>query len=242
MGRMILEAAGKDAQIEVSGIIEREDHPDLGKELCGVKINSNPEIIRECDVTIDFTNPETTINMINFNLKFNKPAVIGTTGLDEDKYDRLKEASKKIPIVYSPNMSLGVNLLFKLVEEVARILKSGYDVELIEAHHRFKKDAPSGTAKKIVEIIKNVQNKSKVVYGREGMIGERGDEIGVLAIRGGDIVGEHTVIFAGIGERIELTHRAHSRMTFAKGAIEAAKFVINQNPGLYNMMDVLGLK
>ena len=171
--------------------------------------------------------------------------VIGTTGFTDDQIKEIKELSKDVPVVLAPNMSIGVNLLFKLVQEAARALKGkGYDIEVVEMHHRFKKDAPSGTAVKIVDILKEETGIKNVVYGREGIYenGRPSDEIAVFALRGGDVVGEHTVIFAGMGERIELTHKAGSRDIFAKGAVEAAKWIKDKPAGLYDMMDVLGLK
>jgi 4-hydroxy-tetrahydrodipicolinate reductase len=154
----------------------------------------------------------------------------------------MKKASARIPIVYAPNMSVGVNLLFRLVAEAAGILNEGYDVEIVEMHHRMKKDAPSGTAAKIADIVKRVRAGGKEVHGRQGVIGERSpEEIGIHALRGGDVVGEHTVIFAGSGERLELTHKASSRRTFAAGVIRAIRFVQDQKPGLYDMKDVLGI-
>ena len=171
--------------------------------------------------------------------------VIGTTGLDDSLVEAIRAASRDIPIVYASNMSIGVNLLFGLVEEAARTLGSAYDVEIFEMHHRFKKDAPSGTAKALAAAAAAGLGRDPardVVYGRKGLTGERkAGEIGVHALRGGDVVGEHTVIFATLGERIEMTHRCHSRETFARGALCAARFVIDKPNGLFDMKDVLGI-
>ena len=173
-------------------------------------------------------------------------AVIGTTGLNNDEKDKIRKAASTIPVVQSPNMSVGVNTLFKITEITARILGDDYDVEIVEAHHRFKKDAPSGTAVRLGEIVAETLGRKypeDAIFERKGIIGERSDkEIGMQTLRAGDIVGEHTVMFGGIGERIELTHRAHNRENFARGALKAAKWVKSQNPGYYDMQDVLGFK
>ena len=246
MGTSILNLCLQDKEIEVVAGIETLGHPMVGKKIqpLDVIVESDLEkVINKTDVLIEFTNPDATFEHVKIAEKFKKACVIGTTGLSKEETSYIKQVTQRIPIVFSPNMSIGVNLLFKLVEEVSNILKD-YDIEIIEAHHNKKKDAPSGTALKILEIIKSAkQTKLKEIYGREGQIGARKpDEIGVLAVRAGDIVGEHTVIFAGTGERIELVHRAHSRDTFAKGALTAAKLIMNKKPGLYDMTDVLGLK
>ena len=172
--------------------------------------------------------------------------VIGATGFTREQLDEAAELVRKVPCVISPNMSIGVNILFKMVAEAARLLGDGYDVEIVEAHHRFKKDAPSGTAIKLAQLVAQALDRDLGhvgVYARHGMTGERtGSEIGIQTIRGGDIVGDHTVIFASLGERIELVHRAHSRDNFARGAIRAAKWVLDQPGGIYDMSDVLGIK
>jgi 4-hydroxy-tetrahydrodipicolinate reductase len=172
--------------------------------------------------------------------------VIGTTGFNTAELDELKSLAKRFPCVLSPNMSVGVNLIFKVISEMARTLGDDYDIEVIEAHHRLKKDAPSGTALKIAEVLARAVDRdlNQVgVYARKGLIGERKkQEIGIQTIRAGDIVGDHTILFGGMGERIELTHRASSRDTFARGALRAAGWVVTQPPGLYDMMDVLNLK
>ncbi len=246
MGSKILELATQDKEIEVVAGLEVNTHPMIGKRFqpLNIDVESNLEkIIDKTDVLIEFTNPQATIEHIKIIEKFKKASVIGTTGLSEEQISIIKNTSQKIPIVFSPNMSIGVNLLFKISEEVAKILHN-YDVEIVEAHHNKKRDAPSGTALKLVEKIKIAkQTKLKEIYGREGQTGPRKpNEIGIFAVRAGDIVGEHTVIFAGTGERIELIHRAHSRDTFASGALLAAKWIVNKKPGLYEMMDVLDLK
>lgn len=252
MGRKIAEISTAQADILVTAGIESPDcahyHNTVG-ELLNIENNAPitsdlSEVIDKIDVLIDFSsNQEAVLGHLRLLSADKKAAVIGTTGFTKSQVEEIKDISREIPIVFAPNMSIGVNLLFKLVEKAAKVLKDkGFDIEVIEMHHRFKKDAPSGTAVKIVDILKQQTGIEKVVYGREGLTGERSDkEIGVFALRGGDVVGEHTVIFASTGERIEITHRATSRDIFAKGAVEAAKWVVNKKPGLYDMIDVLGL-
>ncbi len=252
MGRNIINAVSKNQELELSGAVELAGSQFIGNdsgELAGIgkngiQIKDNlEEVIQNSEVSIDFTSPESTLSNIKINLKYNKPAVIGTTGFSDKQMDKIREAGKQIPILISPNMSIGVNLLFKLTEITTKTLSNNYDIEIVEAHHRFKKDAPSGTAKKLGEIIKGNSDITKTIYGRDGMIGERkSDELAILSVRAGDIVGDHTVIFGGIGERIELTHRAHSRMTFAQGAVKATLFIVKQKPGIYSMQDVLNLR
>ena len=197
------------------------------------------------EAIIDFSSIEGTMSLLPVAVAASIPLVIGTTGLSENQVAEIEDAAGSIPILFSPNMSVGVNLLFKLTELVSGILDEGYDVELFEAHHRFKKDAPSGTARKLIDIIKKANPSlasADEKHGRDGMTGERSsNEIGVMTMRGGDIVGEHTVYYAGMGERIELTHKATSRNTFASGAVRGAEFIARQEPGLYSMFDVLGI-
>jgi len=230
-------------------------HPSLGCD-AGVTagIHAEDVLIEERlesnlprgDVLIEFTAHEASLRHVELAVQHSKALVLGTTGLDSAQQATLERAARKIPIVYAPNMSVGVNLLFKVLGDVARVLGDSFDVEIVEAHHRHKKDAPSGTAKKMAQVIAEALGRDLegvAVPGRSGMVGERRtEEIGIFAVRGGDIVGDHTVIFAGLGERIEITHRAHSRDTFARGAVRAAKWVVGRVPGLYDMMDVLGLK
>lgn len=256
MGQKIAKLAYEDKDVEIAGGVESPDcvhfHENvgeiIGEEVDAPVVSDLAKIIDKGDVIIDFAgNTEAVLSHLRLAAadKNRKAMVIGTTGFTEEQIKEIKELSKDIPVVLAPNMSIGVNLLFKLVQEAARALKGkGYDIEVVEMHHRFKKDAPSGTAVKIVDILKQETGIQNVVYGREGIYenGRPSDEIGVFALRGGDVVGEHTVIFAGMGERIELTHKAGSRDIFAKGAIEAAKWIKDKPAGLYDMMDVLGLK
>ncbi len=233
MGRMIALLASSDKDFELAGGFEAGNSPHLGKDLGDIvgsgRTGSNVEdgfdkISKNCDVLIDFTFPEVTMQNLKTALKDRVSLVIGTTGCSPAQIEDIKKASKDIPIVFSPNMSIGANILFKLAEEVAGILGKEYEIEIVEAHHNKKKDAPSGTAKRLGESVKNA----------------RGAVPPIHAIRAGDIVGDHTVIFAGPSERLELTHRAQSRDVFAKGALAAAKFLINKKPGLYTMHDVIG--
>jgi 4-hydroxy-tetrahydrodipicolinate reductase len=217
-----------------------------GKDL-GVAITSiSAGAAARCDVIIDFSSPAATMRMLGTALEVKKPLVIGTTGLTGEESGRIRAAGAEIPVLFSPNMSMGVNLLFRLTEIAAGALNTDYDVEIFEAHHRLKKDAPSGTAKRLLEIVRSSMkglSGAAEVAGRSGLTGERTrNEIGIHAMRGGDIVGEHTVYFTAIGERIELTHRATSREILSKGAVAAFEFLSGRPAGLYSMYDVLGLK
>lgn len=215
-------------------------HPiDLGDD--------TSEVIMDCDAVVDFSFRDATLPLATLAASHRKPMVIGTTGHTKEDREQIIRLSVKIPVVWAGNFSTGVNLLFFLTQQAARVLdeKSDFDPEVIEMHHRMKKDAPSGTADRLLEILKDSRGLSdqQVRHGRSGMVGERSTkEIGSHALRGGDVVGEHTVMFAGIGERIELTHRATDRLIFAAGALKATKWVLTQPPGLYSMQDVLGLK
>jgi len=256
MGSTIIRVIKETDGVELAGAVESEGHPFIGKdagEVAGIGRTGISIVgkVHEAlhgpgDVLIDFTSPSGTLVNLQYAAERGVGAVVGTTGFSEEEYKKIQGLSRRIPCVVSPNMSTGVNLLFRLVREVAEVLGDDYDVEIIEAHHRHKKDAPSGTAMKIGRIIAEALGRDldKVgKYGRFGITGERDrKEIGIQAIRAGDIVGDHTVLFAGPGERIEITHRAHSRECFARGAVRAAKWVVNKKPGLYDMLDVLGLK
>ena len=254
-GRMASKVAQllfQDKQIELLGIIESPAHPDIGKDWgtimgfgnAGIIISSNlEEIIQEADQIVEFTNPKVSLQHLKTVSKDNKTMIVGTTGFLVKEIDEMKELAQSIPFLFSPNMSLGINLLFKLAADAAVSLGDGYDIEIIESHHRFKKDAPSGTAKKIAQEIarvKNIHLEDVAIYGREGMTGERkSGEIAIHSIRGGDIAGEHTVIFTALGERLELIHKAHSRDTFAHGTIQAIKYMQDKPVGFYEMKDVL---
>jgi len=254
MGRRILNLAYRDDEIQISGAVDIDEKSagrDIG-EIIGLGgigvplVNDLAAVIGGADVVVDFTWPESVLGTASLCGEKGIPLVVGTTGLEKGKVEEFRKAVSGIPCVFAPNMSVGVNLLFKLAAETAAILGEDYDVEITEIHHRFKKDAPSGTAKRLAEVIAESRGaplEEHAVYGRHGITGERPrKEIGVHALRAGDVVGEHTVVFGTIGERIELVHKAQSRDAFARGAIRAAKFVCKAPPGLYDMQDVLGLK
>jgi 4-hydroxy-tetrahydrodipicolinate reductase len=232
MGQALVACAPMHPDLEVVGQIDQGD--DLAT------------VIASCDVVIDFSFHTATLAIAVLCARHKKALVVGTTGHDEASKSEIGNRKSEIPIVLASNYSTGVNTLFWLTRKAAEILGPGYDLEVVEMHHRLKKDAPSGTAKSLVEILADVRHQqlAKVVrHGREGIVGERtAEEIGVHSVRGGDVVGDHTVIFAANGERLELTHKASSRDTFANGALRAALWVVKQKPGLYDMQDVLGLK
>jgi len=255
MGMRVLSALRDHPNFMLSGAVERKDHPQIGQDIGEVAglgrwhvalSNSLEEAIGQGDVIIDFTNAEASLNNLKVAAAAGKAAVVGSTGFSSAQMAEVKQITQRIPCVLSPNMSVGVNVMFRILADLAKVLGDEYDVEVIEAHHRLKKDAPSGTALKMGQILAQALNRNFEevgVYARKGIIGERGKaEIGLQTIRAGDIVGEHTVIFGGLGERIEIIHRAHSRDNFARGALRAAQWVIKQRPGLYDMQDVLGLK
>ena len=235
MGRALLEAAAADRDLSVICAV---DTAAAGQMAGSLKMVADPAAVAQADVVLDFTRPEGTLALLGHA----KAMVIGTTGFTEEDKDRIAQAAKRIPIVMAANYAVGVNTVYKLAETAARILGDDYDVEIVEAHHRHKVDAPSGTALQLGEIVARALKKKDFVFGRKGVIGERKPkEIGFHAIRGGDIVGEHTVIFAGAGERVEVTVRSQSRLTYANGALRAAKWLKGRPPALYAMSDVLGL-
>ncbi|MCK5594561.1 4-hydroxy-tetrahydrodipicolinate reductase [bacterium] len=245
MGKRIINLLSDQRNLRLCGAVEIPSHPDIGKDV-GVKITSSiKDIIESADVVVDFSSVEGALASVVACAKYKKALIIGVTGLTAEALSEIESISCKVPCLVSSNMSVGVNLLCKLVEQASSILGDEYDVEIIEAHHRFKKDAPSGTAKTLAEVISKVKDKKledTAVYGRKGLVGGRKrDEIGIHAVRAGDIVGEHTVIFGGGGERIELKHIASTRDTFAQGVIKAIRFISAQKAGLYNMRDVLGV-
>lgn len=249
MGLKIAELVAEDESLKLVTALEMEGHQHIGKDLSvitnqrhnGVIISH--ELNGSPDVLIDFTSPDSTLDRLKACTDNGIAMVIGTTGLNNEQMKQLKESSLKIPCLLSPNMSIGVNLLFNLVETVSKILGEESDIEIIESHHRLKKDAPSGTALKIAEKICSATNRKMddvVIYGRKGLTGERPqNQICIHSIRSGDIVGEHTVTFCSGGERLELVHKAQTRDSFALGAIRAAKFLSGKPPGLYNMEDAL---
>jgi 4-hydroxy-tetrahydrodipicolinate reductase len=241
--------------ITLAGALEQPGHPQVGRDAGevaglprkGIAVSGSlGEVLPLGEVLIEFTHPESTLEHLRAAAAAGKAVVIGTTGLSPQQVGELEKLAGKTRVVFAPNMSVGVNLMFKVVESVAKVLNDGYDVEIVEAHHRLKKDAPSGTALKLAQVIAQALERDLAevaVYGRQGITGERPkDDIGIMTVRAGDIVGEHTVIFGGIGERLEIIHRAHNRDNFARGAVRAAQWIVNQPPGLYDMQDVLGLK
>lgn len=254
MGRMLIEAALGDESVALAAAFDRPDATSIGRDAgealglaSGIAISGDAvAAIAAADCLIDFTRPEGTLKHLAVAANMGKPAVIGTTGFDAAGKAAIAEAARHIPIVFAPNMAVGVNAVFRLLDVAARILSEGYDVEVIEAHHRFKADAPSGTALRMGEIVARALGRDLdecAIYGRQGVTGERKAEtIGFSTIRGGDVVGDHTVLFAGIGERIEITHKSGSRMPYALGALRAARFLAGREPGLFDMQDVLGLR
>lgn len=254
MGRALLEAVAESPDFRLKSALERADSPLVGKDAGeiigmpnGVAITDKIEAaLPDCDVLVDFTRPEGTMRHLDVCARNGVKMVIGTTGLSEDDQARINAAAKKIAIVQAPNMSVGVNLLFNLLDVASRVLAEGYDIEIVEAHHRHKVDAPSGTALRMGGVIANALGrdlKTCAIYGREGVTGERKPgTIGFATVRGGDIVGDHTAMFAGVGERVEITHKASSRATFALGALRAARYLAGKDSGLFDMQDVLGLR
>ena len=223
MGGRIFDLAHRSKDFEIGLALEKKGTPAIGKDIRGIKISSNPDGIFLVDVFIDFTTPEATLANLDYLARYKKAGVIGTTGLDSEQLNKLQDASGVVPIVFSPNMSVGVNVLFDILPEFSKRLGRDYNIEIAESHHCAKRDAPSGTAKKLAKILADTT----------------GREIPVHAIRLGDIVGDHTIIFCGNSERIEIIHRAHSRDLFALGALKAARWVMGKPAGLYSMQDVL---
>ena len=255
MGRSLMEACIATEGLVLSAAIVRPENSLVGAKVGDVIGNKTMEVtfvddiikvVADFDVLIDFTTPESTMHNLQICQQAGKKIVIGTTGLNEQQKQAIAEAGENIAIVFAPNMSVGVNLCLKLLETAAKILGDEFDVEIVEAHHRHKVDAPSGTALRMGEVVADALDRDLsqcAVYGREGNTGERNPKtIGFETIRAGDIVGEHTVMFAGIGERVEITHKASSRMTFSKGSMRAASWLQNKEQGLFDMQDVLGLR
>ena len=254
MGRTLIETVLQSPDAELGAALEIHGSPALGRDAgelvgspCGVKVTDDvAAALGGCDALIDFTRPEGTLGHLAACRRLGVRAVIGTTGFDAAGKDAIAAAAREIPVVFAPNMSVGVNATLKLIELAAQILREGYDIEIIEAHHRHKVDAPSGTALRMGEVVAKALGRDLgqcAVYGREGVTGERqASTIGFATVRGGDIVGDHTVMFAGTGERVEITHRSSSRATYAEGALRAARFLAGRKNGLYDMQDVLGLR
>jgi 4-hydroxy-tetrahydrodipicolinate reductase len=255
MGGIIIQLIRESPDMILSGALEKEGHPavgqDLGEWLGLGKLNlpivsELQKLIPGGEIIIDFTFHSASMEHLRLAAASQTAMVIGSTGFTTDEMVEVRQLTQQVPCVLAPNMSVGVNALFKIVGALARILGEGYDLEILEVHHKMKKDAPSGTALKLAQVLAQARSldlDQAAVYERKGIIGERRpDEIGIQTFRAGDIIGEHTVLFGGLGERIEITHRAHSRDTFARGALRAARWLIGKPNGLYDMQDVLGLK
>jgi 4-hydroxy-tetrahydrodipicolinate reductase len=254
MGRALLEAVATAPDLHLHAALERPGSPHVGRDAgelagtaSGVAVSDDlDKSLAGAAVLIDFTRPEASLAYLAACRRLGVAMVIGTTGFDAAGREAIVAAARDIPIVFAPNMSVGVNLVFKLLDLASRVLSEGYDIEIIEAHHRHKVDAPSGTALRMGEVIASALGRDLrecAVYGREGVTGERQPStIGFATVRGGDIVGDHTALFATVGERVEISHKASSRMTFALGALRAARFLAGKPNGLFDMQDVLGLR
>ena len=254
MGRMLIEAVLKAPDMRLAAAFDLAGSPVLGRDAgelvgsaCGVPVSADLDAgLAAADCLIDFTRPEGTMGHLAACRRRGVGMVIGTTGLSAEQKKAVAEAAADMPIVFAPNMSVGVNLVFKLLDAAARVLNEGYDIEILEAHHRHKVDAPSGTALRMGEVVAAALGRDLAgcaIYGRQGVTGERDPStIGFATIRGGDIVGEHSAIFAGIGERVEISHKAASRMPYALGGLRAARFLAGRKSGLFDMQDVLGLR
>jgi len=253
MGHALLETTLNDPELRLHAALDRAGSLSIGRDAgevvgapCGVKISADvAAVLQGANALVDFTRPEASMEYMAACRREKVALILGTTGFSPAQKAEIEATSKDIPIVFAPNMSVGVNLLINLVEAAAKVLSEGYDIEVIEAHHRHKVDAPSGTALRLGEAAAAALGRDLAkcaVYGREGVTGERDPStIGFATVRGGDVVGDHTVLFAAIGERVELTHKASSRATFALGALRAAKFLAGKQSGLFDMRDVLGL-
>lgn len=254
MGRMLIEATLKDEQVVLGAAFDVPGSPAVGKS-AGELVGMSSEVVVSDDVAgglgqidclIDFTRPQGTLVHLEMCRRAGVGMIIGTTGIEAEGKAAIAAAARDIPVVFAPNMAVGVNLVFKLLDTAARILNEGYDIEIVEAHHRLKVDAPSGTALRMGEVVADALGRSLeecAVYGREGVTGERDPStIGFATVRGGDIVGDHTVMFCGLGERVEITHKASSRMPYALGSLRAARFIAGRKNGLFDMQDVLGLR
>jgi 4-hydroxy-tetrahydrodipicolinate reductase len=254
MGRELVEAIRQADGLRLHAALERPDSPFVGRDIAelaggagGVRVGADVDAaLRGADVLIDFTRPEGTMAHLEACVRHGVKAVVGTTGFDAAQKAAIAEAGARIAMVVAPNMSVGVTVALRLLDVAARALGGDYDVEIVEAHHRHKVDAPSGTALRMGEVVAAALGRdlsAEAVYGREGVTGERRrSTIGFATVRGGDIVGDHTVMFAGIGERVEITHKASSRATFAQGALRAARFLADRPAGVFDMQDVLGLR
>lgn len=253
MGHMLIETIVTADGCQLHAALDRDGSPAIGSDATaflgresGIFITADLAALKGADVLIDFTRPEGTLTHLERCREYGVNMIIGTTGMEQSGKTEIEAASKDIAIVYAQNMSAGVNLVFKLLEMAAKTLATGYDIEIVEMHHRMKVDAPSGTALRMGEVVADALGrdlKECAIYGREGVTGERDPStIGFATLRGGDVIGDHTVVFAGMGERVEITHKASSRNIYAQGSLRAARFLAGQKTGLFDMQDVLGLK
>jgi 4-hydroxy-tetrahydrodipicolinate reductase len=255
MGGRLVHLVKQTDDLELAGGIERPGHPAIGKDLgevvglgmIGVPlVDDLHALVPTIDLLFEFTTPEASLEHLRIMAGHGKAMVMGTTGFTAAQLAEVRNLAQRMPLFMAPNMSLAINVMYKLIADAARLLGPEFDVEIVEAHHRYKVDAPSGTAARMAEILAETlaRDMEKVgVYGRKGIVGQRTDEeIAVLSIRAGDLTGDHTVMFGGIGERLEIIHRTQSRDAFGRGALRAARWIVRQNPGLYDMQDLLGLK
>lgn len=255
MGGRLIHAVCETQGLQLTAAVERADHPQLGRDAgiiagvgeLGIALTDDLDaVMQQADLLIDFTFPEVTLNNLAVCARHGKMLISGSTGFTPEQKHQVEQFARQIPVVLAPNMSVGVNACFKLLKDAAKILGDDFDVEIVELHHNKKKDSPSGTAVRMGEVVADALGRdyNQVAnYHREGICGERShDEIGMQTVRGGDIVGEHTVYFIGMGERIEISHRAMSRDMFARGAARACLWLKGKQPGLYDMQDVLGLR
>ena len=252
MGQRLTALAGEDAELRVVAAVDSAGHPLLGQDAgavagvapIGVPVTAAIPLETRVDCVIDFSVPRATLGILQTCIDRRLPLVVATTGFGPDERAEVLAASHHTAVLLSPSMSLVVNLLFKLTKLAGETLRGkGFDVEIVERHHRFKKDSPSGTAAQFARVVQEAMGQTRLVHGRDGLVGERtADEIGVHAVRGGDSVGEHTVIFSALGETMELVHKGYSRDSYARGALLAAKFLATKTAGLYTMADVLGLE
>ncbi|MBI3326986.1 MAG: 4-hydroxy-tetrahydrodipicolinate reductase [Nitrospinae bacterium] len=255
MGGRLVHLVKESGDLEVMGGLERPGHPAIGRDLgevvglgtLGVPLLADLHaLVAKLDLLFEFTAPEGSLDHVRVMAEHHKPMVLGTTGFSKAQLDEVRSLAQRMPLFMAPNMSLGINVMYRLIAEAARLLGADFDVEIVETHHRYKVDAPSGTAVRMAEVLAGAlgRDAEKVgVYGRKGIVGQRTeDEIGILSLRAGDITGDHSVLFGGIGERLELVHRSQSRDSFGRGALRAARWIVQQPPGLYDMQDLLGLK
>jgi len=244
MGLSLIRLIAESDDLELVAAIERPDHPRIGEDIGiitgmatkGIGIDLASQLDKEVNVVIDFSTPSATMNILKSCLKYKSALLIGTTGLSKQQINRIRSAGKKISCLISPNMSLGANMMFKVAPEIAAILGANYDIEIVETHHRFKKDAPSGTAIRLAESITDPPDRMS------GRAGKSGKKIPIHSLRVGDVVGDHSVIFSTLGERIELIHRVHTREIFSRGALYAARFLAKSKPGLYTMLDMIKMR